>query len=129
MIVSQVPVEDVEPIGERLIVRKYVKPEKVGSIWLNPAWRTDHSRALWEVVKVSERAQAFFESDAAFGERLEEDWIVITQPNHGVHAPPVALSDGADAFLIHAQDVMKVIPWVPGEERELRRGLQIGGEG
>ena len=93
--------KDIEPIGSRLLVRKYIKPEKIGSLYLNPAWLTDNSRALWEVVKISKKAEDYF------GMKVKKDSIVITLPNRGVHYP---LWDKEEHYFLFAEEVVKWIP-------------------
>ena len=39
-----------------VLVRKYTKPEMIGSLYLSDAWRVDNSRSLWEVVETTPKA-------------------------------------------------------------------------
>ena len=93
---------DITPVGTRILVRKYTKPEKIGSIWLNPAWLVDNSRALWEVVKSTEKA------DKYTGLELLPDTILITMPNRGVFAD---LDEKIEHYFLFAEEIIKIIPW------------------
>lgn len=90
-------------LHQLLLVRKYEKPERVGSILLNPAWRTDNSRSLWEVVQSSP------EADAELRTPISPDWIVVTPPRSGVFVDYDAL--GRELYVIHAESVVRIIPW------------------
>ncbi len=94
-----------------VLVRKYVKPAKIKSIWVGPAWRVDHSRSLWEVVETTPKATAQLRYT------LEKDWIVITPPNAGTVIDRREDEDGFyEVFLIWAHTILKVIPWTTKEE-------------
>ena len=110
-------VEDLRLLGARLpsgrrggllLARKYEKPEKIGSIYVNPAWKTDNSRSLWEVVRSSP------EADETLGTEVEEDWILVTAPNSGVLLTHD--SKTREVFLLTALSVLKVVPWTRGSE-------------
>lgn len=94
-------IENLTPFGSRMIVKKYMKPEKVGSIYVNPAWRQDNSRALWELVKMSEGAKKYLGLD------LPEGSILITLPNRGVYLP--TLDTDAEYYFLFAEEVVKWI--------------------
>jgi len=94
-----------------VLVRKYVKPEKIGSIFVGPAWRVDNSRSLWEVVETTPKATK------RLGYELEEGWILITPPNAGVVIDRREDDEGFfEVFLIWAHLIAKVIPWTTKEE-------------
>ena len=94
-----------------VLVRKYVKPEKIGSIFLNPAWRVDNSRSLWEVVETTEKATE------SLNYELEPAWILITPRNAGTVIDRREDSDGFyEVFLLWAKSIVKVIPWTSTEE-------------
>jgi co-chaperonin GroES (HSP10) len=80
-------------------VRKYTKPEKIGHIYTNPAWRTDNSRSLWEVLE---------ETELPTGVTLQPDWIVVTAPHRGVF---VKYEGGIEIFALSKAEVAKIIPW------------------
>jgi len=48
-----------EILGNSVLVKRYEKPEKIGSMLLPPAYRFDSSWILWEVVKSSAMATEF----------------------------------------------------------------------
>ena len=91
---------DVEPYKTRILVRKYSKPERVGSILLNPAWLVDNSRALWEVVKASKKAEEYL------GLPLPPDTILVTLPNRGLFQN---LDEKEEHYFLFAEEVVKVI--------------------
>ncbi len=88
--------------GPKLLARKYEKPEKIGSIYVNPAWRIDNSRSLWEVVESTE------EANSVLGVELEPDWILITSPNSGVLFEH---REATEIFLLAASSVLRIVPW------------------
>ena len=89
-----------------VLVRKYVKPEKIGLIYLNPAWRTDNSRSLWELVETTPKATEFL------GYELLKDWILISPPRAGAWLEDRRDDNGAyEVFLLWAHSIHKVIPW------------------
>lgn len=81
---------NVRPRRGLFFVRKYVKPEKVGSIYLNPAWLRDNSRSLWEALERTELP--------TLGLTVEPGWIVVTAPNRGVHVDSIELEETQDLF-------------------------------
>jgi len=92
-----------KPRRRKILVRKYEKPEMIGSIYVNPAWKTDNSRALWEVIESSPEANDFLKMD------LEPDWILITPPRSGVF---VWWNDeGKEVFTLDATVVARIVPW------------------
>ena len=94
---------DIKPYGTRILVRKYTKPEKIGNIWLNPAWLVDNSRALWEVVVSTAKAEEYL------GLALPVNTILITLPNRGYHFP--LLSEQDEHYFLFAEEIVKIIPW------------------
>jgi hypothetical protein len=107
----QLTSDDIEPLGTRMLVRKYRKPEKIGSIYINPAWAVDNSRALWEVVKAGKcrctKKRPNHCAECYLGMEIEEGTIVVTLPNRGVYA---CLWDEDEIFYLFAEEVMKWIP-------------------
>lgn len=94
--------KDLEPLGTRILVRKYTKPEMIGSIHINPAWQVDNSRALWEVVKAPQAAKDYVGLD------IQPDWILVTLPNRGLYVE--GLWDAAEHYLLFAEEIVKYIP-------------------
>lgn len=103
--------------GPKLLARKYEKPERIGSIIVNPAWRTDNSRSLWEVVQSSP------EADDALRMPLEADWILVTAPNSGVFFDHD--DAGREIFLLAASSVLRIIPWTTETEAVIVKGTRI----
>lgn len=104
--------EEIRLAGSRLLCRKYVKPEKIGMIWLNPLWRTDNSRALWELVAWSPAAEE------ALGMKLKKDYILITPPRRGYYCSDIELPDGDAAFFLEASEVIQIYPWISEDVEE-----------
>lgn len=102
--------EELRLTGSRLLVKKYVKPEKIGMIWLNPLWRTDNSRALWELQAWSPAAEE------ALGMKLKKDFILITPPRRGVYHSDIELPDGDPAFFLDASEIIQIYPYTWEEE-------------
>jgi hypothetical protein len=108
--------------GGRIAARKYTRPEKIGSLYVNPAWATDNSRSLWEPLSFSARAIDFLcdaiglEQDPndpkalPYRQALESlQCVLVTQPNRGVLMPEVA--GEREVFVLWADDVVKVHPY------------------
>jgi len=93
--------KDIKPLGTRMLVTKYKKPEKIGSLYLNPAWLVDNSRALWEVVATTPKANDYL------GLEIEPGWILVTMPNRGLHS---CLWDADEIYYLFAEEVVKWIP-------------------
>jgi len=96
-------IDAVRPLGARVLVRRYEKPESVRGILIPRSYAHDDTLSLWEVVRSTAQ------SDDAVGATLLPDDIVQTRPWRGV-----ALGDGTH-FFINAHDILNVIPW---KERE-----------
>lgn len=94
-----IEIDKVRPLGHRILVRRYRKPEKVGSIILPDSVRDDFTLSLWEFVKAAPAALKFLGYD------LQPDDIIQTRPMRGVF-----LGDDFHA-LIDAREVIGVIPW------------------
>jgi co-chaperonin GroES (HSP10) len=94
-----------KPRRDLFFVRKYTKPEKIGSIYVNPAWQVDNSRSLWEVIE-----EIRLET---FGITLQPDWIVVTAPNRGTYMDKV---DGVEIYALSKAEIVKVIPWTTDED-------------
>lgn len=107
MPISSLRAADIKPLKTRILVRKYKRPEKVGSIFLNPAWLVDNSRALWEVVKASAKAEEYL------GVALPPETILVTLPSRGVH---VILDEPEEHYFLFAEEVVKIINWTEEDE-------------
>jgi len=92
----------ITPYKTRILVKKYTKPKKIGSILINPAWRVDNSRALWEVVKAGKAAEEYL------GLELPPNTILITLPNRGSFAP---LDEKIEHYFLFAEEIVKIISW------------------
>lgn len=112
-------------LHQLILVRKYVKPEIIRGIYTNPAWRTEHSRSLWEVVDSSP------EADTHLRTSLEPGWILVTPPRSGVFVEDVEVlrEDGRpdieERYVIHAALVLRIIPWTLGGEMPTTLGNRI----
>ena len=108
--------------GGRIAARKYVKPEKIGSLYVPPAYDVDNSRSLWEPLAFSRRAIDFLcegiglERDPndpkalPYREALETlQCVLVTAPNRGAVLPEVA--GEREVFVFWADDVVRVHPW------------------
>ena len=60
----------------------------------------DNSRALWEVVKSSKKANDYL------GLEIEKDWILVTLPNRGSY---VELWDKDEHYFLYAEEILKYI--------------------
>lgn len=94
-------VSDIRPLGTRMLVRKYVRPERIGSLYVPPSFDVDNSRSLWEVVKSTEKANKYL------GVGLQEGDLLVTLPNRGVY---VEVDDAAEHYFLFAEEVVKYIP-------------------
>lgn len=103
--------------GPKLLATKYEKPPKIGSIFVNPAWRRDNSRSLWEVVESNDA------SNDALGAILEAGWILVTPPNSGVYLWHD--SEHREVFILAASSVRRIIPWTTETEDMQMKGKRL----
>lgn len=101
--------------GPKILVRRYVKPERIGSIFVPEPWRTEGSRSLWEVVESTSAADSLLKIS------LLPNWILVTARNSGVF---LERRDGVDIFILAATSVVRVIPWT-SEENVNVKGKRI----
>lgn len=101
----QLDIDSVRPIGERILVRRYEKPEQVRGIWLPEEARVDHTQSLWEVVRVSERAKEKLALE------LEPDDIIQTRPWRGIFLNESDAAEAPRYAIIEAKEVINVIKW------------------
>lgn len=103
-------IDDVTPRHNLLVVKKYERPEKIGSIYLSPAWRTDQSRALWELVKVGlcRRDPECGCPKCYFGMRLKPPCILVTMPNRGYH---FHTEDGVEFYFLAVAEISQIHPY------------------
>lgn len=108
--------------GGRIAARKYARPEKIGSLYVNPAWAIDNSRSLWEPLAFSPRAIDFL-CDGIGLERDPNDaraipyrealrslqCVLVTPPNRGALLPEVF--GEREVFVFWADEVVKVHPY------------------
>lgn len=104
-------------LHQLLIARKYERPDKIGSIYINPAWRQDNSRSLWEAVTSSPEANAALQTE------IEPDWILVTPPRSGVFLD--FDEAGRELYVLHADTVLRVIPWTLGGEMPKTLGKRL----
>ena len=110
--------EQLQPLGKRILARRYKKPEKIGSLWLNPVWRTDNSRAIWEPVAFSRSAAKDLREtldSMGFGRLALTECLLVTPPHRGVGVEAVDMQDEDGeqtlAYFIDGDDVIQVVPW------------------
>lgn len=95
-----VKVEELQPLGTRIVVRKYVRPATIGSLIVPESFNVDNSRSLWEVVKSTKKAHKYL----GFG--LQEGDIVITLPSRGVY---VETEGSEEHYFLFAEEIVKCI--------------------
>lgn len=95
-------INTVHPIGAKILVRLYERPETVGSIILPDAFRKDYTLSCWEVVTAGPRASA------VLGTELLPDDIIQTPSMAAVY---VDSSDGHDYFMVEAAQVLALLRW------------------
>lgn len=100
--------DTVRPLGARILVRKYTRPEKVGSLFIPETAQHDDTNSLWEVVKWTPKALDIV--NALTARVLEEDDIIQTRPWRGEQLPPNVDPSGKH-FLIDAHEVINLIQW------------------
>ena len=83
-------------LGDRLMVRRYERPEQVGSIIVPKMARTDQSRTLWEFIKAGE--------DAILDIEMQVGDILRTRDETGIH-----IGDGF--WLIPSEQVEAIYTW------------------
>ena len=87
-----------------MLVRRYERPEKVGSIFLPKAYRTDLSGILWEFIRGG-------------SDYTDEIGIELTEGDILQAASTMAATDiGQGFFLMRAGNVQCVHPWVTADE-------------
>ena len=114
--------------GGRIAARKYVRPEKIGSILLSPAWTVDNSRSLWEPIAYSPSAVESLLNAIGIESRPEEgvlpyreaietkQAIFVTAPHRGVCLPEV--EGEGEVYLLWVTDVVKVHPFAEDQADE-----------
>jgi co-chaperonin GroES (HSP10) len=95
----------IRPLGERILVKRYEKPEQIRGIWLSDDARIDGTLSLWEVVRATEKAEHVLGCD------LAEDDIVQTRPWRGYFLNEMQPGEGARYAFIEAREVINVIKW------------------
>ena len=102
--------------GPKLLARKYIRPEMIGSIHVPEAYATDHSRSLWEVVESSPDADKLLKIS------LLPSWILVTPRNSGVYLESRGV---VDIFLLAASSVRRIIPWTTENEDVKMKGARV----
>ena len=104
----------IETLKAEVIVKKYFKPEKVGSLFIPEQSRPDKTGTVWEVVKSNDKA------DLEAGEKISKEDIVKVRWGHvtslGVEDP----EDSKGLYLIKVSDIFHRIKntWdTPTEEK------------
>ena len=92
----------IQPMKSEVIVKKYTKPKKVGSIWLPDQVIEDKTGTVWEVVRSNEKADLEVGATMNVGDILRVRWG---------HATDLGCEDPADEralYLIPAADIQAV---------------------
>jgi len=100
-------------LGERLLVKAYVRPQQYGSILLPDSHAKDTTGTIWEVVKLSAKAEQ------RLGVQLREGELVKSRPLWPPSSGYDDERDGRAMFFLEAEQVSGVIPWlepIPKEE-------------
>ena len=99
----------IETLKAEIIVKKYIRPEWVGSLILPEQSREDKTGQIWEVVKSNDKADEVLGQILSVGDILKVRWGRTTEL--GVEDP----EDGRKMFLIKAEDVYHCIKNTWGE--------------
>lgn len=98
--------------GPKILARRYVRPEKIGLIFVPDTVRQDGTRSLWEVVESTDAANKELRCE------LRQDWILVTPRNSGVYWGLSAANE--EIFLLAASSVRRIIPWTSGDQMKLK---------
>ena len=98
MIASEIDHSTIRPIGKKLLVKRYVKPETARGIIIPDAYRVDDTFSLYEYVRGSEKATEIL------GYVPEEGDIIVT-------APWAAVMIDREYGFLEAEQVRKIITW------------------
>ena len=98
--------------GAKLLVRRYMRPEKVGSIHIPDPSRLDLTRSLWELEATTPAANDALHCD------LERDWLLVTPRNSGVYL--YTNDPHVEIFLLAATSVLRIIPWTTEKTMNLK---------
>lgn len=99
--------------GPKLLAKRYVRPEKIGLIFVPDTVRQDGTRSLWEVVESTDAA------DKELRCALLPDWILVTPRNSGVYWGLNVANE--EIFLLAASSIRRIIPWTnEGEQMKLK---------
>jgi len=101
------------PKGE-VIVKKYVRPEKVGSLYLPETSLEDTTGTLWEVVKSNEKADKAYGAPLYPGDILKVRWGHVT--SLGTEDP----ADGRPMYIIDPEHIpVRIVnTWDPQQEKD-----------
>jgi co-chaperonin GroES (HSP10) len=92
----------VQPLGAKILARRYRKPLRVGSIIVPDTVAVDETMSLWEAVRCGPRV------GDTLGFEPEPDDILRTEPWRGIY---VAQIDSIDYFMLEARDVIGVVSY------------------
>lgn len=102
--------EDIHPLGDRLLCTRYEKPEQVGGIWMNPAWLRDNNRQMWRLAAWGEEGAEILRGG---GSEPFSGMLLITAPYQGTLEP--AVDSQKEHFWIFASQVLIVLEENDGE--------------
>ena len=98
--------------GAKLLARRYVRPERVGSIYVPEPARIDLTRSLWEAEESTPAANKLLKVE------IQRNWILVTPRNSGVY---LYTNDAhEEVFLLAATSVVRIIPWTTEKSMNLK---------
>ena len=98
MIALEFNPDEVKPLGKKVFVKRYVKPEVVRGIIIPDAYRVDDTFSLYEWVRASQAAIEHL------GHEPEEGDILVT-------APWAAVMVDREYGFLEAEQIRQVITW------------------
>jgi hypothetical protein len=96
--------DKIQPRPDLLLVKRYAKPEKVGSLYLPDEWRDDRSGMLWEFVKAGR------EVFRTLGIKIPLGSIIKTRPGKVVDSGLLDEIDNKQLFFLKAEDCSQILP-------------------
>ena len=96
--------DGMELLGERLLVKRYHKPDKVGTIIIPDAYREDGTGTLWEFVKAAPKALRRLSLRS-----IPPGSILKVRFGHVVDSGVLDSDDLKELFFINAEDVSSIM--------------------
>lgn len=106
--------DDIRPLGTRIIVRHYERPEETpGGIVIPPSYQEDTGGELWEAVKWSDEAERYV--GLKYAMNLHEGMILRTKP-----LEPIEIEDSNGLWIVSAEKIIGAIPWKEADDDDDR---------